>query len=212
VPRYFFNMVDGSSRNLLKDSDGAEFSDLNKARKEAVGLARDVARHGFQGSAIWQVVVTDESGREALTIPLSEIRAPRISAWLDLGRAIAHLEARFGTRAFVWLVLVAALTLIAFAALTPFRGREQSATYSTASAPTEGAVVAVRFVADAHAADITEFLETYRASLVGGPFESSSLLIPRSCLGQLELVSLAFLVCLLRYPADLVVVNFPAVA
>jgi hypothetical protein len=94
---------------------------------------------------------------------------PRISAWLDLGRAIAHLEARFGTRAFVWLVLVAALTLVAFAALTPFRGREQSATYSTASAPTEAAVVAVRFVADAHAADITEFLETYRASLVGGP-------------------------------------------
>ena len=169
MPRYFFNMVDGSSRNLVKDSDGAEFPDLNEARKEALGLARDVARHGFQGSAIWQVVVTDESGREVLTIPLSEIRVPRISAWLDLGRTIAHLEARFGTRSFVWLVLVAALTLIALAALTPFRGREQSATYSTASAPSEGAVVAVRFVADAHAADITEFLETYRASLVGGP-------------------------------------------
>jgi Domain of unknown function (DUF6894) len=167
VPRYFFNMVDGSSRNLVKDSDGAEFLDLNEARKEAVGLARDVARHGFQGSAIWQVVVTDESGREVLTIPLSEIRAPRI--WLDLGRTIAHLGARFGTRAFVWLVVVAVLAVIVLAAIAPFRGREQGATYRTASAPTEEAVVAVRFVADAHAADITEFLETYRASVVGGP-------------------------------------------
>ena len=153
----------------MKDPDGAEFPDLNEARKEALGLARDVARHGFQGSAIWQVVVTDESGREVLTIPLSDIRAPRISAWLDFGRTIAHLEARFGTRAFVWLVAVAVLALIALAALTPFRGRDQGATYSTASAPTEGSVVAVRFVADAHAADIARFLETYRASLVGGP-------------------------------------------
>jgi len=101
VPRYFFNMVDGSSRNLLKDSDGAEFSDLNEARKEAVGLARDVARHGFQGSAIWQVVVTDESGRDVLTIPLSEIRTSRITSWLDLGRTVAHIEARFGPRTFL---------------------------------------------------------------------------------------------------------------
>jgi hypothetical protein len=171
VPRYFFNMVDGSSRNLLKDSDGAEFSDLNKARKEAVGLARDVARHGFQGSAIWQVVVTDESGRDVLTIPLSEIRASRVTSWLDLGRAIVHIEAHFGTRTFVWLVAVAVLALIALASLTSFRGHEPDATYRVASAPapTEGAVVAVRFVADAHAADITAFLETYRASLVGGP-------------------------------------------
>jgi hypothetical protein len=171
VPRYFFNMVDGSSRNLVKDSDGAEFDDLSEARKEALGLARDVARHGFQGSAIWQVVVTDESGRDVLAIPLSEIRASRITSWLDLGRTIAHIEARFGTRTFVMLVAAAVLALIALASLTSFRGHERGATYRTASAPapTEGTVVAVRFVADAHAADITAFLETYKASLVGGP-------------------------------------------
>jgi hypothetical protein len=169
VPRYFFNMVDGSSRNLVKDSDGAEFLDLNEARKEAVGLARDVARHGFQGSAIWQVVVTDETGHDVLAIPLSQMRASRITSWLDLGRTVAHVEAHLGTRTFVWLLAGAVLALIALAALTTFQGREPGATYRAASAPTEGAVVAVRFVADAHAADITEFLETYKASLVGGP-------------------------------------------
>jgi hypothetical protein len=109
------------------------------------------------------------SPTRADAIPLSEIRASRITSWLDLGRTVAHIEARFGTRTFVWLVAVAVLALIALASLTPFRGHEPSATYSTASAPTEGAVVAVRFVADAHAADITAFLETYKASLVGGP-------------------------------------------
>src|SRR5436190_17748953 len=96
----FFQHGVGSSRNLLKDSDGAEFSDLNEARKEAIGLARDVARHGVQGSAIWQVVVTDESGRDVLTIPLSEIRASRITSRLDLGRTVAHIEARLGARTF----------------------------------------------------------------------------------------------------------------
>jgi uncharacterized protein DUF6894 len=162
-------MVDGSCRNLVKDSDGAEFPDLNEARKEAVGLARDVARHGFQGSAIWQVVVTDENGRDLLAIPLAQIRSSRITSWLDRGRHIAHVEARVGARAFVVLVVAAMLTLITLAALTTFRGREQGAGYRMASAPGEGAIVSVRFVADAHVADITEFLETYKASVVGGP-------------------------------------------
>jgi hypothetical protein len=169
MPRYFFNMVDGSSRNLVKDSDGAEFRDLSEARKEAVGLARDVARHGFQGSAIWQVVVTDESGRDLLAIPLSQIRSSRIASWIDLGRHMAHVEARFGTRAFVALVVAAMLTLITLAALTTLRGRDQNGSYRVASAPGEGAIVAVRFAADAHVADITEFLETYKASVIGGP-------------------------------------------
>ena len=63
MPRYFFNMVDGYSRNLVKDSDGAEFSGVGEARKEAVGLARDVSRHGLRRSTTWQVVVTDSEGK-----------------------------------------------------------------------------------------------------------------------------------------------------
>jgi hypothetical protein len=41
--------------------------------------------------------------------------------------------------------------------------------YQTASAPSGGAIVAVRFAPQASAADITEFLDAYNASLVGGP-------------------------------------------
>src|SRR5262249_44476104 len=61
------------------------------------------------------------------------------------------------------------LTLIELAAVSTFRSREQASTYQTASTPPQSATIAVRFVADAHAADITEFLESYKASVVGGP-------------------------------------------
>jgi len=80
VPRYFFNMVDGHSRSLVKDSEGAEFSGMGEARKEAVGLARDVARHGLRRSTTWQVVVTDETGDEVLTVLLSEVGAGKTGA------------------------------------------------------------------------------------------------------------------------------------
>jgi hypothetical protein len=46
---------------------------------------------------------------------------------------------------------------------------ERSGSYETASAPTEGTVVTVRFVADARAADITKFLDSFKASMVNGP-------------------------------------------
>jgi hypothetical protein len=189
VPRYFFKMVDGHSRSLVKDSEGAEFSGVGEARKEAVGLARDVARHGLRRSTTWQVVVTDETGDEVLTVLLSEVGAGKISAWRNLerfpflrnreralaspenamGGHIASLEPGFRTRIFVWLVAAAVLAIIGQAALTTFHISEKVGRYQTASAPTQGAVVAVRFVADARAADITEFLNTYKASLVGGP-------------------------------------------
>ena len=63
MPRYFFNVVDGNSKNLLRDSEGAVFSDLGEARKEAVGWAQDFARHDFPKSIqTWKVLVFDENG------------------------------------------------------------------------------------------------------------------------------------------------------
>jgi hypothetical protein len=168
MPRYYFNMVDGHSENLVKDSEGTVFAGVSGARKEAVGLARDVARHGFHGSIqAWRIVVTDESGAEVLTIPLSEGRTGRIRAWFDLGGHI--VQPGFGTRLLVWLTVAAVLTIIVQAAFTTLLVTGQSSTYQTASAPTDGAVVAVRFVPDARIADITQFLNSYGASLVGGP-------------------------------------------
>jgi hypothetical protein len=168
VPRYYFNMVDGRSENLVKDSEGTVFVDVREARKEAVGLARDVARHGFhRSSQAWQIVVTDESGIEVLTIPLSEGRAGKLRAWFDLGGHLTNVQPGFGTRLLVWLTVAAVLTIILQAAFTTLLASGQS--YRTASAPADGATLAVRFAPDARIADITRFLNSYGASLVAGP-------------------------------------------
>ncbi len=170
MPRYFFNMVDGDSKNLVRDSEGAVFSGVSEARKEAVSLARDVARHGFRGSTeTWKVVVIDENGDEVLTVALSEIRARKPRAWFDLGGHIAKFKSNFHPRTFVWLVAATVLAIIVQAAVSTVLVTEQRGNYQTASAPTEGPDVAVRFVSRASVADITQFLDAYKASLVGGP-------------------------------------------
>jgi hypothetical protein len=171
MPRYFFNMVEGHSKNIVRDSEGTEFSAVREARREAVGLARDVARHELHGSAhTWKVVVTDENGAEVLTVPLSEIRAPKIWAWLSsLHGRIVNFESSVSAHTLTWLVTAAVLAVIVQAAMRTVLVREQGGNYRTASAPTEGAIVAVRFVAQASAAEITEFLDAYKASLVAGP-------------------------------------------
>ena len=46
---------------------------------------------------------------------------------------------------------------------------QDKGTYQPASAPSTGAIVAVRFVAQANAADVTRFLEAYKGSIVDGP-------------------------------------------
>lgn len=74
MPRFFFNMMEGRSQNLVRDIDGILLADTNKAREEAIGLAQDIASHGLAESMeSWTVVVTDEGGAEVLTIALSEI-------------------------------------------------------------------------------------------------------------------------------------------
>jgi hypothetical protein len=79
MPRYFFNVLEGHSENLARDSEGVEFSSLNEAREEAVGLARDFAKHGFYRSMqAWELVVADENGHELLTVPLSDIGPRKI--------------------------------------------------------------------------------------------------------------------------------------
>jgi hypothetical protein len=65
MPRYFFNIMEGHSQNLVRDIEGALLSGAGEARKEAVGLARDITRHGIhEPTQTWKVIVTDESGDE----------------------------------------------------------------------------------------------------------------------------------------------------
>jgi hypothetical protein len=65
-------------------------------------------------------------------------------------------------------LLVAAVSIFAtLVATLALNGR--GITYRTASAPPNGAVVAVRFVVQATADDITSFLGTYQATIIGEP-------------------------------------------
>lgn len=171
VPRYFFNVVEGHSKNLVRDSEGTALSDLNEARKEAVGWARDFAKHDFHRPIqTWRVVVTGENGDEVLTVPLSEVRPSKmIRAWFGLVDHIAKFESSFGPRILLWLLAAAILAIVVQAAIKTVSVSEKGNSYQTASAPVENTIVAVRFVAQASLADITEFLGAYKASIVEGP-------------------------------------------
>jgi hypothetical protein len=167
VPRYFFNVLDGRSNNLARNSEGADFSGLEEATKEADGLARDFARHGLYGT--WKLVVTDENGREVLTVPLTETRLQRVRTWLDVARHMAVVETSARPHIFAWLLAAAMLGIIVQTAIRTTSLTENTGHYETAPAPTNGVLVAVRFVPAARADDIESFLEAYNVSVVGGP-------------------------------------------
>ena len=170
MPRYFFNIMEGHSQNLVRDIEGALLSGAGEARKEAVGLARDITRHGIhEPTQTWKVIVTDESGDEVITVPLSGNSARKAQGTFDLGSRIAKLESSLGRGTVVWMIGAAVLAITVQAAITTVRVAHQSGGYQTASAATEGALVAVRFAGQASMADITKFLDAYGASLAGGP-------------------------------------------
>jgi hypothetical protein len=90
VPRFFFHFVDERSAHLARDVEGAVFADENKAKKEAVGLARDIARHRLAGLVeTGNVLVTDEHGNEVLTVGLSGICNRKLRECFDIRRHVA---------------------------------------------------------------------------------------------------------------------------
>ena len=109
MPRYFFNLLDEDTNSFVRDSVGCSFSDTEEAKKEAIGLARDIATHGLHGSG-WQVIVTDADA-VVLTVSHSEIRPRRMKHWLELARRIAMYEPNFQPHIFAW--LLAALVFVA---------------------------------------------------------------------------------------------------
>jgi hypothetical protein len=169
MPRYFFNIMEGHSQNLVRDIEGVLLSGAGEARKEAVGLARDITQHGIHEPAqTWTVIVTDENGDEVLTVPLSGNPARKTQGAFDLGGRFTKLESSLGRGTVVWLI-GAALLAITVQSVTAVHLAQQRGGYQTASAPTEGTLVAVRFAAQASMADITNFLKAYQASMAGGP-------------------------------------------
>lgn len=170
MPRYFFNVLESHSRILVRDSEGVVFSNLSEARNEAVGLARDFAKHGFfRSTQTWKLVVANENGLEVLTVPLFDIRPRKIRAWLDRIRHFATFETSIHPNILGWLLATALLGVIVQTGVKTVPILKKREAYQTASVQTEEAIVAIRFVAHANIADITKFLEAYKASLVDGP-------------------------------------------
>jgi hypothetical protein len=171
MPRYFFNVADAASRDLVKDSEGRIFSCVREARKEAVGFARDVVKHGFSWlNQTWVVIVTDENETQLLKIPLREIRdaqAPHMVR--SARRRLARFQASFGPRTLAWLLTAALVGIIMQAELGPKLVTQENRPYRTASAASEHSTVAVRFAPQVSAAEINRFLDAYNASVVGGP-------------------------------------------
>ena len=167
MPRYFFNVVDGVSKNLMRDSDGIVFTDLSGARKEAIGWARDFARHNFQESIqAWKVVVTDANADILLTVPLSEFRPSKLTrACMELDRLIS----RVASQVVVLSLSAAIVAVVVQAELKTAPVKKTGGGYELASASTESIVLAVRFAPNASLVDITKFLDAYKASLFDGP-------------------------------------------
>lgn len=169
MPRYFFNVLEGHSKVLVRDTQGADFSSLDKARKEAIHLARDFAKHGFHKSMqAWELVIADENEHQVLTVPLCNIRTRRSRAWFDLVRRFGTFETAIHPVTFGWLLGTAMLGIIAQAAVKVGPVSKFIETYEFAPAHAEGAIL-IRFTPRASIADISKFLETYKASFVADP-------------------------------------------
>jgi hypothetical protein len=170
MPRYFFNIAEGHSHNLVRDTEGALLAGVQEARSEAIGLARDITRHGIhEPTQTWAVIVSNESGDEVLRVPLSGIAARKTRGAFDLGNRIAKLKSVFGRRTIAWLIGAAVLAICVQTAIMTMRPAQQHGGYQTASAPAQGSFVAVRFAPQASMAEISKFLDTYAASVTGGP-------------------------------------------
>jgi hypothetical protein len=170
MPRYFFNIAEGHSHNLVRDTEGALLAGVQEARSEAIGLARDITRHGIhEPTQTWAVIVSNESGDEVLRVPLSGIAARKTQGAFDLGNRIAKLKSVFGRRTIAWLIGAAVLAISVQAAIKIMHPAQQHGGYQTASAPAQGSFVAVRFAPQASMAEISKFLDTYAASVTGGP-------------------------------------------
>ncbi len=170
MARYFFHVADPASGNLVKDSEGRAFPCIHDARREAVGFAQDVVKHGFAWlNQTWVIVVTDEGGTQIAKIPLSEIRVRQTRPCFALRPRFASWEARFGQRILAWLLTAALVGVLLEATFGTRFGTQENRTYRISSAESEGSIVAIRFAPQVTAAEINRFLDAYNASVVGGP-------------------------------------------
>jgi hypothetical protein len=111
---------------------------------------------------------------EALFARIDALPARR-AASLDLGARIVEFFAGLSPRTLAWSTAAAAFAIVLQAAVIAgiLLNEKNSDDYRTASTPTgiagEGSDVLLRFKPQASAAEIADFLETNKLSIVGGP-------------------------------------------
>jgi hypothetical protein len=169
VPRFFFHVIEGDSRTLVRDSEGTRFASPHEAKREAVGLAQDFARHDLAAIRTWKVVVVDEAGRVVVTVPLSNVRPRKLEALVNLFRHIAWCETSVRAPILAALLMATMLAIILQTAMKTVSVTESTSDYHTAASSTEDAIVAVRFIPSASVADVTKFIAEYNGTIVDGP-------------------------------------------
>lgn len=79
MPRYHFNIYDGSSQ---LDLEGIELSGIRAAREEAVRLAGELLRDGYEGISEaddWRMEVTDDRGLILFRLDFTMMDASAVS-------------------------------------------------------------------------------------------------------------------------------------
>jgi hypothetical protein len=73
MPRYYFSLNNGRP---FDDVDGLELPDLEAARQEAVGFARDMMRMEptRRDWAGWMVCVTDEAQQSVFEVAFADVK------------------------------------------------------------------------------------------------------------------------------------------
>jgi hypothetical protein len=108
-------------------------------------------------------------------IDAEEARSPRRRRSLDPGRRISEFLTGFAPRTLAWAAAAAVLAILAQSAIIAgVLLREDSAPTAPrlASAVSGGSFAVIRFSPQATAAEITNFLGAYKATLVEGPLKS----------------------------------------
>jgi len=119
----------------------------------------------------------EPSGRDVKTLfaKIDALPAQKSRSSIDLGARIAEFLASLSPRTLAWSAMAAALAIVLQAGfLAGFVLKEKNpGGYETASVPAdvsgEGSYVLLRFQPKASAADVANFLETNKLSIVGGP-------------------------------------------
>ena len=76
MPRYFFNVYDGTS---APDAEGTECADIYVAQAEALRMSGEIMRDlgtRFWGGSEWRLEVTDTAGRILFIIRFSAEEPP----------------------------------------------------------------------------------------------------------------------------------------